>query len=442
MHGTSSRGDAGSDGAARIFALVGLLLYSEAFFNLIVAPTDSIEDASLLRLVWPPIYLATIVAVAFRARDVMLTIRRNWLLMLVVAICLASTAWSVEPATSLRRAVALALTTLFGIWLAVRFPPRERLMLMGRTFAIIAIGSAAMALLLPQYGIMQEVHPGAWSGAFPQKNKLGQMMVYGVAIFTVVAVTIPELRRRALVGLALCAGLVVLSTSMTSLLGLLMVFAVVLAATVLLRRPILAVLVIYGSLLSAAALTIGLALDADAVFQLVGRDASMTGRTDIWEPLWDGLSNRPWTGFGYSAYWHDPQGPAWALRRALQWDVPSAHNGWVELWLDIGLGGVLIFAAVFLIATARALAVAFREVGTETLWTLVFLTLFLLFSITESSIARQNNLVWVMYIAFTAAYGWRPAPRAARPLARIVWPDRRTGTAPAERQAPTPIGRS
>lgn len=415
------------DRLARCFAVVGLVLFSEAFFNLVVAPTDSVDDVSFLRFVWPPIYLATLVAVSGRLRDIVLAARRNWLLLTVVGLCLLSTVWSVEPGTSLRRAIALGFTTLFGLWLAVRFPARERLLLLAWTFGIIAVGSVVMAVLLPQYGIMQEVHPGAWSGAFPQKNKLGQVMVYGAAVFTIVAVTMPDLRRRAIASLGLCIALVLLSTSMTSLLGLLLMGAVVLSATVLLRRPVLAVLVIYGSLVATATLTVWLALDADAVFQMIGRDASMTGRTDIWEPLWERLSTRPWSGFGYSAFWHDPEGPAWAIRRALQWDVPSAHNGWVELWLDIGIGGVLVFAVGFLIATARAVSGAFREVGTETLWSLVFLTLFLLFSISESSIARQNNLVWVMYVAFTAAYGWRPEPRRLRPVARIVWPERRTG---------------
>src|SRR3546814_9448459 len=168
------------------------------------------------------------------------------------------------------------------------------------------------------------------------------------------------------------------------------------AGRVVLGRRVVGVHVSDGTRGGTAALTVGLALDADAVFHLVGRDASLTGRTDIWAPLWERLSTRPWTGFGYGAFWHDPEGPAWALRRALQWDVPSAHNGWVELWLDVGLGGVLLFGVTFLAVTGRAVAGAFRDESTETLWTLVFLTLFVLFSISESSIMRQNNLVWVM----------------------------------------------
>lgn len=422
-----------SDRPARIFAIVALMLFSEGFFNLVADPNQASDEVSFLRYVWPPIYLLTIVALVPHARDAALTARRNWIVLLVVALCLASTFWSVDVGTSLRRSIGLLFTSLFGLWLAVRFAPEERLRLMGWAFFWLAAGSTVLALALPSYGIMQEVHPGAWNGAFAQKNKLGQVMVYGAAVFAVIAVTDAERRRSAVAALLLCTALVVLSGSVTSLLALAVVAAVILSATVLLERPVLAVLAIYGSLMAAAALTIGLVLDADAVFQLIGRDASMTGRTDIWAPLWERLQTRPWTGFGYGAFWDDPEGPAWTLRRQLQWDVPSAHNGWVELWLDVGLGGVLLFGVSFLAATAQAVRAAFRGVEPGSLWCLVFLTLFLLFSISESSIMRQNNLQWVMYIATVATFGWRPEPRRGRLLPTIVWPDRGGAAAPPDR---------
>src|SRR3546814_12681195 len=80
------------------------------------------------------------------------------------------------------------------------------------------------------------------------------------------------------------------------------------AGRVVLGRRVVGVHVSDGTLVATAALTVGLALDADAVFHLVGRDASLTGRTAIWAPLWERLSTRPWTGFGYGAFWHDPEG--------------------------------------------------------------------------------------------------------------------------------------
>src|SRR3546814_15978879 len=93
-------------------------------------------------------------------REILLAARRNWLPLVVVALCLASTFWSVEPATSPRRAVALALTSLFVPWLAVRFDARERLRLLAVVFASLVAASGLMALLLPQYGHKPEVHPG------------------------------------------------------------------------------------------------------------------------------------------------------------------------------------------------------------------------------------------------------------------------------------------
>src|SRR3546814_15923199 len=123
-----------NDRAARIFAIVALLLFSEGFFSLFVGPADSADDVSFLRYVWPPIYLGTIIAVAAMPREILLAARRNWLLLVVVALFGASPLWSVEPATIPRPPVALSLTRPFAFWLAVRLHPPARLRLRAVAF--------------------------------------------------------------------------------------------------------------------------------------------------------------------------------------------------------------------------------------------------------------------------------------------------------------------
>src|SRR3546814_14109480 len=86
-----------NDRAARIFAIVALLLFSEGFFNLFVGPTDSADDVSFLRYVWPPVYLGTVVAAAAMPREILLAALSNWMTLVVVPLCLASTFWSVWP---------------------------------------------------------------------------------------------------------------------------------------------------------------------------------------------------------------------------------------------------------------------------------------------------------------------------------------------------------
>ncbi len=76
---------------------------------------------------------------------------------------------------------------------------------------------------------------------------------------------------------------------------------------------------------------------------------------------------QPWLGYGYYAFWLPENGPAYWVREAVDWQVASAHSGWLELALGMGRIGVVLFA-LQLLATlparrARDVGCARRPVG-------------------------------------------------------------------------------
>jgi O-antigen ligase len=74
----------------------------------------------------------------------------------------------------------------------------------------------------------------------------------------------------------------------------------------------------------------------------------------------------------------------------------------------LGALGVGAFLVTFIGALYRTFArVRVGAIDTG-LWPLLFLTLFVVFSFSESSILRHNDLTWVIYVATIAAYGFRP----------------------------------
>ena len=70
--------------------------------------------------------------------------------------------------------------------------------------------------------------------------------------------------------------------------------------------------------------------------EALGKDPSLTGRTLIWEALMRKVAERPWTGYGFSAFWGVDSIPAREIRIETQWPVPSAHNGWIDLLVQLG----------------------------------------------------------------------------------------------------------
>jgi exopolysaccharide production protein ExoQ len=156
---------------------------------------------------------------------------------------------------------------------------------------------------------------------------------------------------------------------------------------------LLALLLVGGA---AAWLLLG---NTDTVLGLVGKDATLTGRTVLWSAVLDAIRGRPWTGYGYSAFWL-----GWEGKSAVVWLVTGeefydAHNGILDLWLTLGLVGVSVFALNFVRAFGRAIAWA-RATGTVVgLWPIAFLTFMLLSNLTEGTILQQNNLSWILYVA-------------------------------------------
>ena len=109
---------------------------------------------------------------------------------------------------------------------------------------------------------------------------------------------------------------------------------------------------------------------------------------------------RPWWGYGYSAFWRGADGPSVGVWQLLSWPAPHAHNGLLNLWLDLGLIGVLLFLAGFSLSIKRAI----RHLRTQqnlciALWPCMFLGFFFLSNLTESSMVDPNTIFWIVYVS-------------------------------------------
>ena len=134
-----------------------------------------------------------------------------------------------------------------------------------------------------------------------------------------------------------------------------------------------------------ALLLAGLLLFASDVFlEILGKDATLTGRTKIWAAALRQAELRPWTGYGYSAVWDDKTGwgpLAWITKEA-GFKPSHAHNAWLEQWLGLGYTGVLAWALFYLQTMGGAIAAVFSRPGAYL--ALPFLVIYSLLTLTES----------------------------------------------------------
>ncbi len=395
-------------------AFLGLLLISQALLGKWLGdPADPTGDAGL-RLIWPPLYAFALIGLAARPAAAGRTLRAAWPLLLPVAVAAASALWSIDPGVSLRRAVAFAMTTVFGLHLAARFSPADLVRLLGAVFAVLLAASAAAALAAPGFGVMQEVHPGAWSGLWFEKNALGGAAARGGALF--LALALFDARRRTVwVALtALAVAVLVLSQSKTAAAAFLAGAGVI--AVFAARRLGPSSLTTVLGLGAAAAVTAAFIAFAAPEIGLAaaGRDATLTGRTELWAGVLEAVAARPWSGYGYGVFWIDAEGPAALIREAARWQVTGAHNGWLETALGLGVIGVAAAAACVLWAAGVGLAAARR--GLTVAPFAVWLTLLLVFNVAESTLLERHTLSWTAFVALAAGLAAAlRADRGARP---------------------------
>lgn len=374
-----------------------LLLFSNALIPPLLTDETRPEGSPILRLMWLPLYGIIFLVGMYRIIPLInLTVRLPLIIMLMGVIA-ASTFWSIDQGLTFRRFIAIGMTTVFGLHMASRYTWREVLTLLGVTWIILCIGSFIFSLGVPSLGVEQFEHAGAWKGLWFQKNALGGHMARASFLFAFLLIVDRHLRGMWSVGLVMSIALVLLSTSATALLGMMVGFLTLMTGLIMRRGAIQSLTVFWLAVTLGSVFAIVFATNPDAIFGLLGRDATLTGRTDIWEALFDVIEQRPNRGFGYGAFWSEGSLQALYVREITQWEVPTAHNGWLETWLGIGLIGLVIFSLSFVFTTIRAAITAFSD--WYGFFALGYILQFIVFSLSESNILQQNSIDWLTYAA-------------------------------------------
>jgi exopolysaccharide production protein ExoQ len=380
--------------------LLILLLLSQALLGPLLASEAEPEGAMLLRVMWLPIYAVAAIWMVARPGISLDVARRIPIILALSFLCLVSFVWSIDSAMTMRRGFALLMTTAIGIAFAATWSWRDLTLLIATSFTILGLGSAIAAIIAPGFAVHSDIHVGAWKGLWWEKNTLGAMMAFGAAACFAAAAQFPRYKLIWWGIAAFHAGMVLMSTSKTALVALLIAVAGAMGIALVRRGIGFATLMLFlaGVLGSSIALIVTLA--PLAALEALGRDATLTGRTDIWAVLFGQIAAAPWTGYGYGAYWTQEYGPVFWVRQQTQWPVPTAHNGWLEIALAIGLPGVAMMALSYLLTLFRAITRLFR--GRETYWALVFVVMLGVISFSESNLLQRNGLTWVLFVATAA----------------------------------------
>lgn len=411
----------------KLFTVISIVIYSGGFFKLVLSNGANEEDLgivqnndySIVLLVYKLIYIITFILLSLRWKKVIHTLKKDKLICLVIIYSAASVLWSFDPQITFTRSTALVGTSLFGLYFATRYSLEDQLKNLLLAFGLVIFFSFFTAILLPKYGIMAGIHTGAWRGIYIHKNVLGKMMTLSSSLF-LIGVNDKQHRIPSYLGLSLSIILLVFSKSSSAIGAFFFLVIIFLILKVFRWQYELMIPVLIAVLFIGMCGLLFFTEHPDSLLISVGKDPTLTGRTDLWLWALDDILKRPWLGYGYGAFWQDLSIKAASIRYAAGWHVPSAHNGLLDLCLDIGIFGVVIL----LIDIFRTSFQAFRLLRNTSLaiyiWPLLFLSNMILANITETTLMVRNDLFWVIFIAVVFSVLSHPETKIITSTSKII----------------------
>lgn len=169
----------------------------------------------------------------------------------------------------------------------------------------------------------------------------------------------------------------------------------------------------------------GLVAFGDALLGALGKSADLTGRADIWAAVTELAQQRPVFGWGWVGYWVPWVAPFDDLAERKGVLYLQAHNAWLDVWFQLGIVGLVLFAALVLSTAWRSwfLAVDRPRHGldpVEPFTAVTLLPILLLAALIAQSIAESRILIeggWLCLIALsllTKSVGVRAGTSTAR----------------------------
>ncbi|MFB9309287.1 O-antigen ligase [Agromyces hippuratus] len=165
----------------------------------------------------------------------------------------------------------------------------------------------------------------------------------------------------------------------------------------------------------------------DRLLDLFGKSEDLTGRFDIWNSVIGLAVERPWFGWGWVGYWVPWVEPFedLAVRKGVTY--LQAHNAWLDVWMQLGIIGVIAFASIvtgalwrsWFLAVDRPMDAAGRPLPHSAA---ALVPLLLLVALIGQSFAESRLLIesgWLLLIAIawsTKRRQWEHEPLPAEPV--------------------------
>ena len=324
---------------------------------------------------------------------------RNPCFSLYCLLPIISPLWSLVPDITLRAEMAFSGFTIVGFYVGARYEWRELSGLVRWSYTLIGIVSV---LRYPNVG-------REFSGITSHKNSLGSIMVVSTALwylhYSQNAKTQKE-RWIALLFMLFSFYLVRATSSGGSLVNSLMLIVVVSSLSFLSKLKFQWAFTFIVGFMAFGTIASVYILDnlESIVVGGLGKDLTLTGRTEFWPQLIAAANQRPWLGYGFDGFFQQDligaQTPAYFIYTPNGFQPRTAHNGAISILLAFGYPGLTLI----LVSLVTNLIFAVRELSRSPLAQagipIIYLVFIILNNLTEGSLSDIGD-AWLAYVLVT-----------------------------------------
>ena len=392
----------------------------------LISADQYLEGNPVDRLILSGLIVVAIVVLFNRVPRTSRLLQKNGVILLFFVYCLLSVVWSDFPLVALKRwTKALGNLAMVMLVLTDRNPAAALKRLFARTGFLLVPLSLLVIKYYPDYG--RGYLPFTWevsfTGVSSDKNGLGVIcLICGLVSLWLFTDAYRDKQRANRSGSMLAHGTVLvmiawllhLANSSTALacLGL---GSALLLMTTRSGKPStvnrLTLLIICGALFGYVFPDV-----YDSVVHLLGRNPDLTGRTDIWNDVLK-MHINPLLGTGFESFWL-------GSRVEYMWSKyifhpNQAHNGYIEMYLNLGWIGVTLLAAQFLVGY-RNVVDAFRRKMVSAPFRLSLLVVATVYNMTEAAFKVMHPM-WIAFLFAVMAVPEAP-PAQTQTITASEWP--------------------
>jgi O-antigen ligase len=146
-------------------------------------------------------------------------------------------------------------------------------------------------------------------------------------------------------------------------------------------------------------------IEPKLTFGLLGKDATLTGRTLLWPLVLELIDKRPLLGWGYRAMWQSADAITSRIDGIAGFTVPSSHNAFLEIALQLGWTGVVVIVLLMWAAVRRGAGCFVIGVNPLGWFSIMFVVGVMMAGSTTETLGQNQLIEWVVFNALLVSCG-------------------------------------